>query len=303
MKDATGGSAARDNGHSGEARLTPHELVFGEPRFEMHTFPSLQTEADTRGVDPADPDRFAFLSVAGDTVREVIPTDAGPEAIEQYRLFLYHAFNFWRFGKRLYLLEPPVARFLVEAAPRLSGWEVHLPAQSTYVQLPSNLFWATVAPDLPPEPVDGFFATCVEVTDAFGREYQRLECLLVLGIRRRRAGLSLIPFKTEIIPGTPPGWTELSDRDGVPAFQSDLPGGELAGLYSVVTLHEALTLVGRALWYVDRHPGAISSHDASERLVEDRPGSPPLSRLPFYRVALGEEERPSGAGGSFAERE
>jgi hypothetical protein len=289
--------AGEPGGRDQIARLTPYELVFGEARFEARTFPRILTEAEEQGLDSTELERFGFLSVGAETVREVIPTDAPPEAFEQYRLLLYHAFNFWRFGKRLYCLEPAVARFLVEAAPELGGWELRLPHQSVYVQLPANLFWASVAPDVPPEPVDGFFACCTRRTDAFGRPFERLQVLLVLGIRRNRAGFSLISFDAEVVPGITAQWTETAGREEGRDFRSLLPGGELAGLYSVLTIQEALKLVARALWYVDRHPGHVSGHAASERRASDRPGSAPLSHLPFQRVSLHEDD----GGGAAAE--
>ena len=292
-QEGAGGGARRAEA---VARLTPYELVFGETGFEARTFPRIQAEAEDRGVDPTHPERFAFLTTGAEAVREVIPTDAPPDAFDQYRLLLYHAFNFWRFGKRLYFLEPPVARFLVEAAPALDGWDPVLPQPSVYVQFPGNLFWASVTPDAPPEPVDGFFATCMEADDAFGRRYQRLEVLMVLGIRRNRAGFSLISFDAEIVPGIAAAWAETPGREDGADFESILPGGEMAGLYSVVTLPEALKLVARALWYVDRHPGLVSAHGAPERRASDRPGAVPLSHLPFHRVSLHEEDGAGAAG-------
>ena len=278
------------------ARLTPYELVFGETGFEVRTFPRIQAEAEERGTDPTHPERFAFLTAGAEAVREVIPTDAPPDAFDQYRLLLFHAFNFWRFGKRLYFLEPAVARFLVEAAPGLEEWELELPHQSVYVQFPSNLFWASVTPDAPPEPVDGFFACCMEGEDAFGQRYQRLEVLMVLGIRRNRAGFSLISFDAEVVPGIAAAWAETPGREDGADFESILPGGEMAGLYSIVTLPEALKLMARALWYVDRHPGMVSALGAPERRAAERPGAASLSHLPFHRVSLHEEDGEPAAG-------
>jgi len=275
---------------AGQARLTPYELAFDDLGLEGRTFPEIQAEAEAQGVDPAHPDRFAFLTRAAEAIREVVPHDASPEAAEQYRLFLYHAFNFWRFGKRVYVLEPPVARYLVEAAPDLQGWELSLPAESLYVQLPANLFWASVAPDVPPEPVDGFFVCRVHGRDAAGEPFETLEVLMALGIHRQRAGLSLIQFDTEVGPGIPAVWTEAAGRDEGRDFASVLPGGEMAGLYSILTVPEALKLVGRALWYVDRHPGHVAAHAADERHDQDRPGSVPLSRLEYHRVSLAEAD-------------
>lgn len=279
---------------AGMARLTPYELVFDEVGLEGRTFPSILEEAEAQRTDPAHRDRFAFLTRAAEAVRETVPPDASPEALEQYRLFLYHAFNFWRFGKRVFVLEPPVARYLVEAAPDLQGWELRLPAESLYVQLPANLFWASVAPDVPPEPVDGFFVCCVDGEDLGGEPYRTVEVLMALGIHRQRAGLSLIHFDTEVGPGIPAAWAEAQGRDEGADFESVLPGGEMAGLYSILTVQEALKLVGRALWYVDRHPGHVASHAPAERRLHERPGSAPLSRLPFHRVSLD----PADGGGA-----
>lgn len=294
MSDSTPGPSARQE--PGTARLTPYELVLDEMGVEGTTFPAIHAEAEAQGVDPAHPERFAFLTRAAEAVREVIPPDASPDALEQYRQFFYHAFHFWRFGKRLYVLEPAVARFLVEAAPDLRGWDLRLPAESLYVQLPPNLFWASVAPDAPPEPVDGFFVCCVDREDLAGEPYETVEVLMALGIHRQRAGLSLIHFDTEVGPGIPAAWAEAAGRDEGRDFESVLPGGEMAGLYSVVTVQEALKLVGRALWYLDRHPGAVAAHEPAERRQHERPGTVPLSRLPFHRVSLDAADGGGAAG-------
>ncbi|HEX7239647.1 MAG TPA: hypothetical protein VF263_05250 [Longimicrobiaceae bacterium] len=284
------------NRFAGKARLTPYEIAFGEMGFENRVFPRIQAEAEQQGIDPAHPDRFAFLTVAAEAIREVVPTEAPPDSLDEYRLFLYHAFNFWRFGKRLYVLDPAVARFLVEASPDLRGWELSLPQTSVYVQLPANLFWASVSPEMPPEPVDGFFVCCVDARDARGDEFQTLEVLMVMGVRRDRAGFSLIHFDTEIGPGIAASWTEGPARDEGRDFESVLPGGEMAGLYSILTVPEALKLIARSLWYVDQHPVHVSAHGAAERRSGDRAGSVPFSHLPFHRVSLH-----AGDGGAAAD--
>ena len=275
---------------SGEApMMTPYELAFGEEGLEERIFPAIQAEADAHGEDPARLDRFIFLTRASDAVREIVPLEAPPEALEEYRILFYHAFNFWRFGRRTYVLDPPVARYLVEAAPALAGWELVLPHPSVYVQLPPKLFWASIATDVPPEPVDGFFATVCDGADPLGPRYQELHVLMVLGVRRGRAGFSVIPFDTEVGPGIPATWAETPGREGARDFENILPGGEMAGLYSILTNTEALKLLARALWYVDSHAGDVAPTIAAERRSEDRPGSIPFSRLPYHRVTLGGE--------------
>lgn len=291
----TGAQRPREGG----PYLTPYEMAFGEAGFETRVFPRIQAEADTHGEDPAQRERFGFLTLAGDAAREMVPPEASVEALEEYRALLYHAFNFWRFGRRMYVLEPPVARYLVEAAPALAGWELSLPAPSVYARLPPNLFWASISTGVPPEPVDGFFATIADGRDPLGAPFQELQVLMVLGLRRARAGFSVIPFATEAGPGIPATWAEAPGREGAKDFANILPGGEMAGLYSILTTTEALKLLARALWYVETHPEDVEPLVAPERRGEDRPGQVPLSRLAYHRVRLsGEDALPrSGAEG------
>ncbi len=237
-----------------DARITPYELVFGVSAFEPSTFPEILAEAEAVGVDPLVARRFEFLTRTADAVREVVPVDSPPEALEQYRQLLYHAFNFWHFGKRSYVLEASMARYLVEAAPTLEGWPLTSPAPSLYVQLPANLFWGSIDLDSTPEPIDGFFATVTDAEDPIGPDYQRVEVLLVLGLRRDRAGFSVIPFSTEAGPGISAGWCAAAGREDGQDFENVLPGGEISGLYSILTNAEALKLFARALWYIDSFP-------------------------------------------------
>ena len=268
------------------ARLTPYELAFGEPVFEQRTFPDILAEAEAHAIDPAEQDRFSFLTVGSDLLREVVPPDAPPEALEEYRALLFHAFNFWRFGKRVFLLEPVVARYLVEAPPALGPWEFALPHPSIYLQLPPNLFWASTSPETTPEPVDGIWALIVSEDDPLGEPYQRLEVLMVLGIRRERAGFSVVGFNTEVGPGIAKVWTETPGREKAGDFENILPGGEIAGLYSILTTTEVLKLLARAMWYIEHHPEDVSFEEAPDEPATET-GPARASRLPFHRVSLG----------------
>jgi len=274
------------------ARLTPYELVVTE-RFEAEVFPKILSEANRHGVDPLQPDRFHLLAAVGDAVRDVVPPEAPPDALVQYRALLYHAFSFWNYEKRLYLVEPAVARYLVEAAPTLEGWELSLPQPALYLQLPANLFWGSVSPDSTPEPVDGFFVVSAPGEDALGKPFERVAVLVVLGIRRHRAGFSVIPFDTEVGPGIAAEWALPGGRESGADFQTTLPGGEISGLYSILTTSEVLKLGGRALWYIDRFPGELIPQDPLEPVVDDGKDVLPPPRLPYHRVGLGR----SGAEG------
>jgi hypothetical protein len=265
--------------------MTPYELVFGDTGFPTRVFPALEREAAEHGTDPARRDRFAFLTVAEDALRELVPPDAPPEMLDQFRAIFFHAFNFWRAGEPLLTMEPAVARYLVEAAPEMAGWELALPHPSVYLQLPANLFWASVAVDATPEPVDGVFAVQVRDQDPLGSAFRRLEVLLVLGIRRDRAGFSVMPFDTEVGPGITRVWAETPGREGSGEFASILPGGEMAGLYSILTTAEALKLLARALWFAEAHPENVLPMEGVGA-IEPREQLPP-SRLPHRRLTLG----------------
>lgn len=284
---AAGGDGAAASAHvAGSARLTPYEIAFMDGDFESRVFPMIQEEAEGRREDPASRERFVFLGTGGDAIRDIIPPDAPPEMLEEYRALFYHAFNFWRFGRRLYVLDAAVARYLVEGAPRLEEWTFAAPFDSLYLQLPPNLFWASIGTDVPPEPVDGFFVTLSNGRDPLDVPFTDVQVLMVLGIHRLRAGFSVIPFDMEVGAGIPPVWVEPG-RDRGSDFENVLPGGDIAGLYSILTTSEALKLVARVLWYVETHAEDVTHAPAPERRSADRPGSVPLSRLDFHRVRLG----------------
>ncbi len=276
------------------ARRTPYELVFGETDFEIKVFPRIREEARLQNVDPRDHDRFAFLSVVGDALRDVLPEDAPVDAIDQYRAILFHSYNFWRFERRHYLLEPAVARFLVEAAPGMESWDLDLPCPTLYLQLPANLFWGSISPESVPEPVDGFFVTSSPGEDGLGKPFVRLEVLMVLGIRRDRAGFSVVPFSTEVGPGIPAVWAESPGRDEGRDFENMLPGGDLSGLYSILTTTEVLKLIARALWFLDTNPEGAIPVAPVERLEPRSPDSPPHPEHPYIRITLDAAEPSEG---------
>jgi hypothetical protein len=275
----------RGSGSVAGPRRTPYELVFGEGDFESERFPRVAREAEEVGVDTTLRERFPFLTTVSELVRELAATDAPPEALDQYRALLYHAVNFWRSHREVYYLEPALARFLVESAPSLASWELKLPRPAVYLQLPANLFWASVAADAVPEPVDGFFVTAGRAPDPAGTPYTRLEVLMVLGVRRDRDGFSVMGFDTAVGQGIAQVWSEAAGREQGRDFSSVLPGGEEAGLCSITTSAEVLKLVARAFWYIDSHPSAFRLDDPLERRAEDRAGSP-RSRLAVTRVGL-----------------
>ena len=109
----------------------------------------------------------------------------------------------------------------------------------------NTLVWAAPAPNLRPEPADGFFWSWVEPDD----EPPRLHVLLALGVRPDRAGFSVVP--TTGILDREPHWAEVEGRPDGTDFETTLPGGELDRLYSVQTAAELLKLASLCFWELD----------------------------------------------------
>ena len=264
-------------------RLTPYEIVFTEGDFESRTFVRIAQEAADEGLVSLHRERFEFLSTVGEVVREVTPEDAPPDAIEQYRALLFQAYHHWSEGRRLFVLDAATARYIVESAPAIEDWSFVAPARSLYLQLPANLFWSSISPETPPEPVDGFFVTVSAGTDGLGKDFENVDILAVLGIRRSRAGFSVIPVEMEVGDGVPAAWEGQSRPEG--DFANVLPGGEIAGLYSMLTTTEVLKLVTRAFWYIQQFPESLVEVLAPEPR-NDAEDAPP-TQLAYTRVTIG----------------
>ena len=264
-------------------RLTPYEMVFIEGDFEARVFPRIAREAAEGGVTTLDRERFDFLSTVGEVVREVTPEDAPPEALDQYRALLFQAYHYWSGGRKTFILDTTAARYLVESAPVLGDWSFVPPVRSLYLQLPGNLFWSSIAPDAQPEPVDGFFITSSEVKDAQAREILTVDVLAVLGIRRARAGFSVIPVEMETGEGLPSPWDAQPRAGG--DFSNEMPGGEIAGLYSMLTIPEVLKLVARTFRYIERFPEGLI--DVVAPAPRDDADEAPPTQLAYTRITLG----------------
>ena len=136
------------------ARVTPYEIIL-EP-LETTAFPAIQREAEQRGSDTRRRDQFVLLGNAGATLKDTVPDDAPAEALEEYAELLYHGFQFWSFGRRLYVFDEAVTELLTMPTFDLGRWELAGPP-SCYLQFPYQRLWARVSADAPFEPVDGCF--------------------------------------------------------------------------------------------------------------------------------------------------
>jgi hypothetical protein len=272
--------------HDRYARVTPYELLLPEESFADERFPLILKEGEERGGGFLDnPDPFALLAEAGSVLRDIRGEEEDPRLIQHHGALLFHAFHFWRNGCPLFLLAAPVARYLVDSGPREGGWSPSLPGAAGYVQLPHHLFWIPGGDDTPPESLDGFFWSAPDP--------DQISLLLVMGMRKERPGLSVVPLPT--LPLSAAGvWASLQVRPQGKDFQSSLPGSELEHLYAVEAGAEAVKLAMRVFWYLDSYPGSVERGERGE--VGGATGRPEASVGPQGSEAAGgpdEGPRPS----------
>jgi hypothetical protein len=266
--------------HDAWLRVTPYELAIPGRAFVEEHFPSIAREAESRHVDPSDPGGFVLLASAGAALQEIKGESDDPELIRQHGALLFHAWHLWRNGERIVLAPVERVRSLVEARIEREGWEPRLPVPAGYLQLPQHMVWVRAGPADTPESLDGFFWT--------RSRGDTLSLLLVAGIHRDRAGFSVVEIPP--LPLADAGeWLRLQGREEGRDFAPTLPGGELAGLYSVETGGEALKLAARLLLHLEKSEGwGADTGGAQERSPseeESGAGAPIPSRLPWARVA------------------
>lgn len=259
-------------------RRTPYEIAFGAEEFAGHEFPAIADEAERRGLAKLSPDEFAGLARVGALLERVVPDESDPAALSRYVDILFHAYHFWNAGCPLYAVEEPVLRSLVETPPDLARWALRAPSSALYFELPKNLFWAAVMEGAPPEPVEGLFTELGSAGTVAGARV-----LAVLGIRPDRPGFSVVQ-----VAGRLDEARQFADAE---SFRSEIPGAELAGLYSVRHRSELLMLVLRMLWYVDIYPESSELVKAVARAGPESAGRDQITALDHRRVRLIERSR------------
>jgi hypothetical protein len=240
-------------------RTTPYELII-EP-LETAAFPAIRDEAVRRGRDTRRRDQFVLLGFVGATLKEWVADDAPAEAIEQYADLLFHGFQFWSFGRRLYAFDEGVTRLLTQRTLDLDEWALGEPA-AYYLQYPYQRLWARVAPEAPFEPVDGCFVLVDETEPAPGAGLH-LRALLVLGLRRDRPGISLVSYRTDLEPRDLARRGAAPRRDDGVAFANLIPGGERRDYRAIATTSEFEALVIRSLSYIHRHAESVTPEPGS----------------------------------------
>ncbi len=209
-------------------RPTPFDLVFAS--LAEARFPAIRDSLQRSGVDVDDPDAFVLDREVAQLLRELVPEDAPGGALAQHLTLLHHAFLFWCAGRPTFRLSRAAVQALVGAAEMAGPSGAGLPP-ACYIQFPEHLIWARLAPDEPPEPLDGMFLR-PKATGFF--------ILGIFGLHSGRDGFSVVDVE-----GYPP---EVLDRDdGSAPFSPVLAGGAPAGIFSLVGEEEFLELAARSL--------------------------------------------------------
>lgn len=240
-------------------RPTPYELILLP--LELRRFPEIRAEAEHRGVDTRRRDQFVLLGHVGATLDEIVPEDASPDALEEYAELLYHGYQFWSFGRRLYVLDDAITDRLTSPTFEMETWEIAGPP-SAYLQLPYQKLWGRVESDSPYEPVDGCFVV-VDETQPAPEAGMHLRMQLVLGLRADRPGVSLISYRTDLDARAGSRRAVHPSRDEGEAFSNAIPGGDRKGYRTLATVGELEALVLRALFVLDREPSRLESVDGS----------------------------------------
>jgi len=214
-------------------RATPFALAFAEIESR---FPAIAEALQQDGAAATDRDRFVLLEPVGRLLKEIVPEDAGADALEVHVLLLHHAYLFWAANQQVHEISEQALRQTIDGRQITT----QLPQPALYLQLPELRVWGAPNEDSPPEPLDGMF---VSETGAAGE----IAVLAIFGMRPDRPGFSAVGLE-----GRADSIEIAAARDdGSAPFGPRLAGGTAAGLYSVATPGELLLLTCRLLTLLD----------------------------------------------------
>jgi hypothetical protein len=185
-----------------------------------------------------------LLEPVGRLLREIVPEEAGADALEVHVLLLHHAYLFWAAEQHVYPISDESLRHAA-ADPRIT---TRLPHPAQYLQLPELRVWGAPNEAGPPEPLDGMFVN--EATSGDGA----ISVLAIFGMRPDRPGFSAVGLEGRADPDDPSAdeiEIAAARDDGSAPFAPKLAGGTAAGLYSVANAGELLLLTCRLLTLLD----------------------------------------------------
>jgi hypothetical protein len=215
------------------ARLHPFDLVFGSIR--ETSFPAIHAELG----DHDSLEEFLLCGAAIELMRDLRPDAGLADGVDDFVLFVYSAYRYWRDGEHTVRLDEAETDALMMELP-MSAAGVDASARDTrppvgslgasYIQVAGRRIWAQCSPDAPFEPLDGWFAVPGDGA---------LQVAVCLGVHADRPGLSIITARG----ARPPA---IRRSDGSSAFAPVMPGGDRAGLHAIVLPEELLWLAWQA---------------------------------------------------------
>lgn len=218
-------------------RATPFGMVFAELAAER--FPAI-ADALTQGeIAATDRDHFVLLEPVGRLLRDIVPEDAGADALEAHVLLLHHAYLQWAAGSRTWQIGEQT---LAEAAVSRTMTSL-LPHAAMYLQIPELRVWGTATEGGAPEPLDGMFVAATPTPGG-------VAVLGIFGMRPDRPGFSAVGLEGRGDAADPNGGeieVAAAREDGSAPFGPMLAGGTKAGLYSLANPGELLLLTCRLL--------------------------------------------------------
>ena len=182
------------------------------------------------GQNPYDRDEFLLSAVVVEMIRDARPEEGYGETIDQVVALLHLSYLYWQEGRPVIELDDTALDALVSAEPAVDGASGRPPAY--YVKIPPRRVWASPLEGQTPEPLDGWIAA---------RHGDLLRLVALFGVRPERDGATVVAVE-----GISPA--RLGREDGTPLYSPVLPGGQAAGLYSIVGTEELLELA----WRVER---------------------------------------------------
>lgn len=177
------------------------------------------------GTDPLNRDAFLLDGEVGRLLQDLAPPDGPPESLHAWGVLLHALFLEWTSGWPVRSLDGALLETIVRQPRDIKRREER---RVCYVQLPERAVWAQPSPQAPHEPLDGMFVFA---------EPARVRVLAVLDFRPSRGGFTTMEAAVELPAPVPP-----PRPDGSAPFSSALPGGERAGIHSVVDTHELASL-------------------------------------------------------------
>lgn len=218
-------------------RATPFGMVFAELAAER--FPAIADALARDVIAPADRDHFVLLEPVGRLLREIVPEDAGADALEAHVLLMHHAYLHWAAGSRTWQIGEETLAEAVVSRTMTS----QLPHGALYLQVPELRVWGTPTEGGAPEPLDGMF---VAETPTPGG----VAVLGIFGMRPDRPGFSAMGLEGRADAADSNGGeieVAAAREDGSAPFGPTLAGGTKAGLYSLANPGELLLLTCRLL--------------------------------------------------------